>query len=118
MSTATKPAGHKALRCAAVFAALAVAVALQSHWSRIEAAFGFGGPSAAQAAQQLGVRVVDARQRARDYRRSAFGEAWTDDTDAPSGHNGCDTRFINTRQTSGFVKMQRVSPSQSIKAGV
>ena len=27
-----------------------------------------------------------------DYRRAAFGDTWTDDTDAPGGHNGCDTR--------------------------
>ena len=27
-----------------------------------------------------------------DYRRAAFGDAWTDDNDAPGGHNGCDTR--------------------------
>ena len=26
------------------------------------------------------------------YERSAFGPAWTDDQDAPLGHNGCDTR--------------------------
>lgn len=82
----------KGVRRAAVFAALAVAVVVQAHWDQIHEALGFGGPSKAQAAQQLGVRVVDARPRARDYRRSAFGEAWTDDTDAPDGHNGCDTR--------------------------
>ena len=27
-----------------------------------------------------------------DYRRAAFGDAWTDDNVAPGGHNGCDTR--------------------------
>ncbi|MBW0017443.1 MAG: HNH endonuclease [Mycobacterium sp.] len=27
-----------------------------------------------------------------DYRRSAYGDAWDDDNDAPLGHNGCDTR--------------------------
>ncbi|EFV14439.2 HNH endonuclease family protein [Segniliparus rugosus] len=89
---ATKSARHKPTRYAAVFAALAVAVAVQLHWERIEEAFGFGGPSAAQAGQQLGLRVVETRPRARDYRRSEFGEAWTDDTDAPLGRNGCDTR--------------------------
>ncbi len=39
-----------------------------------------------------GVAVVPERSRSGDYRRAAFGEAWTDDNDAPSGHNGCDTR--------------------------
>ena len=27
-----------------------------------------------------------------DYHRAAFGQAWTDDNDAPGGHTGCDTR--------------------------
>lgn len=39
-----------------------------------------------------GVAVVPVRPRGYDYRRDAFGEAWTDDNDAPGGHNGCDTR--------------------------
>lgn len=39
-----------------------------------------------------GVSVVPVRTRGGDYRRAAFGEAWTDDNDAPGGHNGYDTR--------------------------
>ncbi|MCW2688643.1 MAG: rane protein [Mycobacterium sp.] len=39
-----------------------------------------------------GVAVVPVRVRGYDYRRAAFGDAWTDDNDAPGGHNGCDTR--------------------------
>lgn len=39
-----------------------------------------------------GVPQIPARIRGHDYRRAAFGESWTDDTDAPGGHNGCDTR--------------------------
>ncbi|MDT5325115.1 MAG: hypothetical protein QOF25_2267 [Mycobacterium sp.] len=39
-----------------------------------------------------GVAEVPARIRGHDYRRAAFGESWTDDNDAPGGHNGCDTR--------------------------
>lgn len=39
-----------------------------------------------------GVSVVPTRNRSGDYRRAAFGEAWTDDNDAPGGHNQCDTR--------------------------
>ncbi|PVA30934.1 extracellular deoxyribonuclease [Mycobacteroides abscessus subsp. abscessus] len=39
-----------------------------------------------------GITVVPRRTRGGDYRRAAFGEAWTDDNDAPGGHNGCDTR--------------------------
>ena len=39
-----------------------------------------------------GVSVVPQRVRGYDYRRAAFGDAWTDDNDAPGGRNGCDTR--------------------------
>jgi hypothetical protein len=39
-----------------------------------------------------GVPQIPGRIRGHDYRRAAFGESWTDDTDAPGGHNGCDTR--------------------------
>lgn len=39
-----------------------------------------------------GVAEIPARIRSHDYRRDAFGESWTDDTTAPGGHNGCDTR--------------------------
>jgi hypothetical protein len=39
-----------------------------------------------------GIPELPARIRSHDYRRAAFGEAWTDETTAPGGHNGCDTR--------------------------
>jgi hypothetical protein len=39
-----------------------------------------------------GITLTSARIRRYDYRRVAFGDAWTDDNDAPGGHNGCDTR--------------------------
>jgi hypothetical protein len=39
-----------------------------------------------------GVIEIPVRVRAHDYRRAAFGESWTDDTSAPGGRNGCDTR--------------------------
>ena len=39
-----------------------------------------------------GIAEIPARVRIGDYRRDAFGESWTDDTSAPGGHNGCDTR--------------------------
>ena len=39
-----------------------------------------------------GITFVPWRVRHYDYHRAAFGEAWTDDNDAPGGHNGCDTR--------------------------
>ena len=39
-----------------------------------------------------GIPELPARIRGNDYRRTAFGEAWTDDNPAPGGHNECDTR--------------------------
>jgi hypothetical protein len=39
-----------------------------------------------------GIAVIPIRVHGHDYRRAAFGESWTDDTTAPGGHNGCDTR--------------------------
>jgi hypothetical protein len=36
--------------------------------------------------------VLPVRAHRYDYRRSAYGDAWDDDNDAPLGHNGCDTR--------------------------
>jgi hypothetical protein len=39
-----------------------------------------------------GITLVPARIHRYDYRRAAYGDAWTDDNDAPGGHNGCDTR--------------------------
>lgn len=39
-----------------------------------------------------GIVVLPARIHRYDYRRAAFGDAWSDDNDAPGGHNGCDTR--------------------------
>ncbi|MDX1889153.1 HNH endonuclease family protein [Mycolicibacterium sp. 050158] len=39
-----------------------------------------------------GIPSIPVRVREHDYRRAAFGEAWTDDNGAPGGHNGCDTR--------------------------
>ncbi len=39
-----------------------------------------------------GIPEVPGRVHGNDYRRAAFGDAWTDDNVAPGGHNGCDTR--------------------------
>jgi hypothetical protein len=39
-----------------------------------------------------GIPEVPVRVPGYDYRRDAFGEPWDDDTDAPGGRNGCDTR--------------------------
>lgn len=39
-----------------------------------------------------GLTEIPARVRGHNYRRDAFGRSWTDDTSAPGGYNGCDTR--------------------------
>jgi hypothetical protein len=39
-----------------------------------------------------GIPEIPVRVRGYDYRRAAFGDSWTDDTTAPGGRNGCDTR--------------------------
>ena len=50
-------------------------------------------PTVAPGADVLeGIAVVPMRLHRYDYLRSAFGDAWTDDNEAPGGHNGCDTR--------------------------
>jgi hypothetical protein len=59
-----------------------------------------GSPSRAQVEQLLAaVSVVPSRPHPGGYQRGCgagqgcvFGPAWTDDTDAPEGHDGCGTR--------------------------
>ncbi|GAA5068181.1 HNH endonuclease family protein [Nocardia callitridis] len=59
-----------------------------------------GSPTAAELTLLLArVRVVSERPFPGGYERDCtagrgcvFGQAWTDDTDAPGGHDGCDTR--------------------------
>lgn len=59
-----------------------------------------GSPSRAQIEQLLAeVQVMPSRPHPGGYERGCkigqacvFGPAWSDDTDAPGGHDGCDTR--------------------------
>ncbi|MEV0684189.1 HNH endonuclease family protein [Nocardia sp. NPDC050378] len=59
-----------------------------------------GSPTRAEVSALLDqVRVIDARPHPGGYERGCkagqgcvFGPAWSDDTDAPGGHDGCDTR--------------------------
>lgn len=82
----------------AVAAVLAVIVAYQAGlvaWQHSAEAFVARAevPRVAVGSDVLdGIVVIPMRVRGNDYRRVAFGESWTDDTDAPGGHNGCDTR--------------------------
>lgn len=73
-------------------AAVAVIVAGQALTS-VGHAQPVGAPTVQPGTDVLaGITVVDRRNRHGDYLRSAFGEAWDDETTAPGGHNGCDTR--------------------------
>ncbi|MGW7273703.1 HNH endonuclease family protein [Streptomyces sp. NPDC054864] len=49
-------------------------------------------PTAARARDQLTGLTVAWGKNWQTYKRSAFGVGWSDDTDAPGGRNGCDTR--------------------------
>jgi hypothetical protein len=82
----------------AAVAALAVLVAYQTLGSSVarradEYAARADVPTVAPGTDVLeGITVVPQRLHRYDYLRAAFGDAWTDDNDAPGGHNGCDTR--------------------------
>lgn len=80
----------------AAFVALAVLVAVQTTTStgqRAPVPADAEIPTVAPGVDVLaGVPVIPQRIRTHDYRRAAFGDSWTDDTTAPGGNNGCDTR--------------------------
>jgi hypothetical protein len=80
------------LAAAAVLAVIVAAQVLTGAGGRTSAALS-GAPTLQSGADVLaGIRIVPTRVRGNDYRRIAFGDAWDDDTSAPGGHNGCDTR--------------------------
>ncbi|QVI26566.1 HNH endonuclease [Mycolicibacterium neoaurum] len=88
---------RKQLVWMALAAALAVIVAYQTVSTSAEQTAAFVAdadvPTVAPGVDVLaGVSEVPVRIRSGDYRRAAFGDAWTDDNSAPGGHNGCDTR--------------------------
>ncbi|MGW6530070.1 HNH endonuclease family protein [Streptomyces venezuelae] len=49
-------------------------------------------PTADRARDQLDRLTVAWGKNWQTYQRSEFGEGWSDETDAPGGRNGCDTR--------------------------
>ncbi|MFV8310610.1 HNH endonuclease family protein [Mycobacteroides chelonae] len=89
---------NRTILVVAIAAAIAVVVAYQvSARYRLQRANAIAGqsniPTLAPGVDPLaGVMVVPKRVRGKDYQRVEFGDAWSDDTDAPGGHNGCDTR--------------------------
>lgn len=53
------------------------------------------------ARRQLGQLPVRGWDRTSDFRRSQFGEAWSDDVNVEFGHNGCNTRDDILRRDLG-----------------
>ncbi|BAX91753.1 HNH endonuclease family protein [Mycobacterium shigaense] len=88
---------RKVLLWLSAAAVLAVLVAYQTLGSsaakRAEVAARADVPTVQPGADVLaGIAVLPQRAHRYDYHRSAYGDAWDDDNDAPGGHNGCDTR--------------------------
>lgn len=88
---------HKLLLWLSAAAVLAVLVAYQTLGSsaarHAEVAARADVPTVAPGTDVLaGIAVLPQRAHRYDYHRSAYGDAWDDDNDAPGGHNGCDTR--------------------------
>ncbi|RDH74007.1 HNH endonuclease [Mycolicibacterium moriokaense] len=88
---------RKRLAVLAAAVVLAITVAVQTVWSAQQRAALFMAqadvPTVAHGVDVLaGMAQIPARTRGFDYHRAAFGDAWSDDTSAPGGHNGCDTR--------------------------
>jgi len=92
---------HTVRRLIGLAAVAAVLLMLAAHHGTDPAAPGKPPPAGAAAAlRQLdSLRVIPARPHRPGYQRGcgsaqacSFGPAWTDNTSAPGGHNGCDTR--------------------------
>lgn len=105
----------------AIAAAIAVVVAYQvSTRYRLLRANAVAGqtniPTLAPGQDPLaGVTVVPKRIRGSDYQRSEFGDAWSDDTDAPSGRNGCDTRILEVLASCAENLVRRSNMLESLE---
>jgi len=69
-------------------------------------------PSSVPAGPALAVLAtvpVKGRAPMTGYARTQFGPAWTDDTSAPGGHNGCDTRDDVLRRDLRGLSLRRGS---------
>ncbi|HEX2214212.1 MAG TPA: HNH endonuclease family protein [Mycobacterium sp.] len=105
---------RKHLLWLAAIVLLAVAVAVQTVMSAGDRAQFIARadiPTVAPGVDVLaGIAVVPIRIRGYDYRRDAFGDSWTDDTTAPGGNNGCDTRndiLDRDLDTKTYVSIKR-----------
>ena len=105
----------------AVFAALGVIVAAQvlSSSEHPDLSARTDVPTVLAGVDVLaGVVVVPVRVRGYDYRRAAFGDAWDDNTSAPGGHNGCDTRNdILNRDLSDTTHVSIKRCAQAVASG-
>ncbi len=63
-----------------------------------------GPVSTTQATQLLAKLPIKGRAPMTGYSRDQFGQAWTDNNDAPGGHNSCDTRDDILRRDMTGVK--------------
>ncbi|GAA2810639.1 HNH endonuclease family protein [Streptomyces showdoensis] len=61
-------------------------------------------PAAAEARRQLARLPVAWGEHWQTYERVRFGGSWSDDTDAPGGRNGCDTRDDVLRRDLGELR--------------
>jgi hypothetical protein len=59
------------------------------------------------ARRQLEGLPVKGWDRAQDFRRSRFGEPWSDDVDVEFGHNGCNTRDDILRRDLADLQLRR-----------
>ncbi|WP_051366396.1 HNH endonuclease family protein [Hamadaea tsunoensis] len=70
-----------------------------------------GVATKAQAVTLLGKLPREAQSHWDSYDRLSFGDPlWTDDTDAPGGHNGCDTRDDVLRRDLTGVRLGTTNP--------
>jgi hypothetical protein len=99
MTRAARP--HTLRRLIGLAAVAAVLLVLAAHHGTDPAAPAKPAPAGTAAAlrQLNALHVIPARSHRPGYHRGCaagqactFGPAWTDDTSAPGGHNGCDTR--------------------------
>lgn len=66
-----------------------------------------GNPAYDVARRQLEGLPVKGWDRAQDFRRSRFGEPWSDDVDVEFGHNGCNTRDDILRRDLADLQLRR-----------
>ena len=76
-------------------------------------------PGSANAAlTTLSTLKVKGRAPMTGYSRDQFGPAWTDDTNAPGGHNGCDTRNDILRRDLTTITIKPGSNGCTVLTGV